>query len=103
MRYTVSPAAASFASAASASAADTITTMPMPQLNTRYISSWFTPPANCSQRNICGSAQVSPSMRAVSSSRRMRGTFSVMPPPVMWAMPLTTPGIARMSSSMGLT
>ena len=64
------------------------------------MSTW---PSFCSHWNSGGSVQLAASMRAVSSSRRMRGTFSVMPPPVMWAMPFTTPGIACITASIGLT
>ena len=63
----------------------------MPQLKVRSISSSSMLPACCSQANTSGRAQVSRSTSAARPSvvAKMRGRFSRMPPPVMWAMACT--------------
>ena len=66
-------------------------TYPIPQLNVRSISISATLPACCSAGNTSGHCQASRSMSAASGRRNMRGTFSTRPPPVMWAIPRTSP------------
>ncbi|MNY17267.1 hypothetical protein D3C86_1505730 [compost metagenome] len=87
--------------ARSASSFATITTMPMPQLNTRCISASATRPCSWSHWNSGGRVQASFWITAVTLSASTRGTFSVRPPPVMWAMPLT--GSVSISESSGFT
>src|SRR5690349_5935691 len=89
MIQAVSPEALRCARVASTSAGATTTTMPMPQLNVRYISGADTLPAAASQSNTGSRAQ----LRRCSSTSRpsgiTRGMVAVRPPPVMCAKPLT--------------
>src|SRR4029453_4220899 len=71
-----SPSAAKRESAASASRCATTSIKPIPQLNTRRISSSATLPWRCSQSKIGGRAQSDESMRAESSGGNMRCAFS---------------------------
>src|SRR5208337_2823451 len=66
---------------------------PTPMLNVRIISSCVTWPSarRCSKRS--GTGQEPISTCAPVFLGRMRGKFSVMPPPVMWAMPVVTPAV----------
>jgi hypothetical protein len=57
-------------------------------LNVRHISSSGRRPRLFKRRKIGGGVHRLRSMTATHPGGRMRGMFSVMPPPVMWAMPL---------------
>ena len=72
---------------ASASARPQITIKPIPMLNVRSMSSSGTLPGRCSHSNSGGTLHVCRSMTAPRPSGRMRGRLSVIPPPVMWAIP----------------
>ena len=85
----------------SACSAATTTAMPMPQLNTRCISSSATLPCRCSQSKIVRRSHVERDRRACIPGGSMRGTFSRRPPPVMCAIPFT--GTTCISASTGLT
>ena len=75
--------------------------MPIPQLKVLSISASATPPASRSQPKTAGSSQAPRSTSAPMPSGRMRGRFSVSPPPVMCASPRTPP--ARIAASAGRT
>ena len=75
--------------------------MPIPQLNVLYISRSATFPCACNQVNKGGIVQLPFLIAAVKPAGNTRGMFSVIPPPVICAMPFT--GKAAMSSSKGLT
>ena len=72
-----------------ASSDGTISTMPMPQLNTRSISASTIPPRRCSQSKIGGRGQRDGSIRAWTPFGNTRGTLPGNPPPVMCATPLS--------------
>ena len=95
----VSPCAAATPRAAAASA--TTSAMPMPQLNTRSISSAATPPVRASQANTGGSRQQAASSTATVPSGSTRGRLPGRPPPVMCAAAFSSP--ARCSASSGRT
>ena len=94
-----SPSSAS--SAVALATFDTTRAMPMPQLNTRSISSGATCPACASQGNTGGIVQALPSSTAVTPAGSTRGRLPGRPPPVMWAAPFSRP--ARCSASTGDT
>ena len=77
----------------SASSERTSATMPIPQLKMRRISSSSTLPSDCIQSNSSGRVQLSRLICADRPSGRTRGTFSVRPPPVMWASARAFSGI----------
>ena len=77
---------------ASASEGATITTIPTPQLKVRSISAASTGPADASHENTGGTGRRPRSIAAEQLFGSTRGTFSVMPPPVMWASAFTAPG-----------
>src|SRR6188508_950553 len=89
MIQAVSPAALRCASAVSTSDGATTTTMPMPQLNVRYISGADTLPVAASQSNTGSRAQLRRFSVTSNPSGNTRGMLSVSPPPVMCAKPLT--------------
>ena len=60
-------------------------------LKVRYMSASGTSPRSRRKSKIGGTSQRSGSMIAAQPSGRMRGTFSVRPPPVIWAIPFTQP------------
>ena len=70
------PARSGGASIASVYSAATTRTMPMPQLNTRSISSGLICPASYSHRNTGGACQLPASIRATTPSGRTRGRLS---------------------------
>ncbi len=86
----------------SAEAAGTTSIMPAPQLKVRSMSSGAISASPASQRNTGGTGSLVRSMRAASVSGSTRGRFSVMPPPVMWAIALTAP-VACTAASSGFT
>ena len=71
----------------STSALRTTTTMPMPMLKTRYISSRSTLPAFWMNWNTSGTVQPARSNTASTVPGNTRGTLSGNPPPVICAMP----------------
>ena len=75
--------------------------MPIPQLNVRYISCVATLPACCNHWNNWGNCHALASIWATVLAGKTRGTFSVMPPPVMCAMPLMVNCCS--AAKMGLT
>ena len=64
--------------------------MPIPMLRARRRSYSGTRPDSPSQRKIAGTRQAVRVTRAAVPGGNTRGRLSVMPPPVMWAMPLMT-------------
>ena len=60
-------------------------------LKVRSMSRSGTSPARCSQAKIGGTVQAERSTTACVPGGSTRGRFSVIPPPVMWAMPLIAP------------
>ena len=61
--------------------------MPIPMLKTRSISSASTSPVSWRKWKSSGIGQLPIRIRAWVSAGSTRGRLSVMPPPVMWAMP----------------
>jgi hypothetical protein len=98
---TVSPSRSRTARAAATLSRATTTTMPMPQLNTRHISSSATAPVFCSHWNACGRGQAFLRITARVPRGSTRGTLPVTPPPVMCARPFT--GTLSRSFSTGFT
>ena len=76
---------------AGASSAPTTRIRPMPMLKVRSMSVSGTSPARCSQANSGGTRHAERSTVAWLPAGSTRGRFSVMPPPVMWAIPLIAP------------
>ena len=87
----VSPAPCSIAVTRDSSSAAQPTIMPIPMLKVRYMSSSGTLPARWRKRKTALGVQADVSTSAAVPGGRMRGRFSVMPPPVMCASPLTSP------------
>ena len=71
---------------------ETTRTMPIPMLNTWYISSVEIPPPRWISRNIGGTFHEDVSTRASQVVGRTRGKLSTKPPPVICAAPLIRPG-----------
>src|SRR6185295_10050753 len=84
-----SPACDSILTTRCASLAAQAMTSPTPMLKARNISSVAMPPRRCSTSKIGGTCHERRSISAAQPSGRMRGRFSVMPPPVMCAIPFT--------------
>ncbi len=79
-------------------------TRPMPMLNARNISASAMPPRAAASWKSGGTVHARESSAAVRPSGSMRGRFSVMPPPVMCAMPLITAALEqRLDQRAGTT
>ena len=84
------PAARSRSRARKASRAGTTTTMPMPRLNTRAISSSLTSPRRWISSKIRGGSQARRRATASTPPGSTRTRFPCSPPPVMWATAWTS-------------
>ncbi len=87
--------------AAAASSGATTITKPIPMLKVRRISASSTAAARWMAAKIGGEGHARGSIRARRPAGSTRGRFSVMPPPVMWAIARTR--TSRISPSTGLT
>src|SRR5262245_6577690 len=96
------PAAVKRAITSASALGATTATMPMPQLKVRNISAASSLPTCCSQPNTAGACQAPRSTWAAAPAGRMRGKFSLRPPPVMCASPLIA-RVSRMALSTPLT
>eukprot|EP00302_Diacronema_sp_CCMP2436_P021670 CAMPEP_0179969240 /NCGR_PEP_ID=MMETSP0983-20121128/34426_1 /TAXON_ID=483367 /ORGANISM="non described non described, Strain CCMP 2436" /LENGTH=91 /DNA_ID=CAMNT_0021883359 /DNA_START=352 /DNA_END=627 /DNA_ORIENTATION=+ len=76
-------------------ACETTSTMPMPQLKVRASSLASRRPVLASQAKTGGSSHDVRSSSAERASGRTRGRLSTSPPPVMCAMPLSSPALHR--------
>ena len=86
-----SPCSCRQSSAGFALSGETISTIPIPQLNVRAISLGGTRPAFASHLKTGGICHDLANNLAPSSLGRIRGIFSMSPPPVMWARAFTSP------------
>src|SRR6185369_12500727 len=98
MIHAFSPRPLSRSTTSSASPAATASTMPIPMLKVRYISSRSTLPASARRPKSAGRSHLEMPMVARHPGGSTRGTFSSRPPPVMWAMPLMLKSLSRFST-----
>ena len=91
--YTCSPSPLSMAPSSVARSAATTRTMPMPQFIVRNSSASEIPPVAASQPNTGGNRQASSSISHPCPAGKIRGRFSLNPPPVIWANACTPPAL----------